>query len=657
MMNMWKVRELVDKATNVVMNYSEVETKVREATNDDPWGPSGQQMAEISRCTFMYEQFPEVINMMWNRMLRDNKKNWRRVYKSLLLLSHLIRNGSERVVTSAREHIYDLRSLESYHFVDENGKDQGVNVRQKVKEMVDLIQDDDRLREERKKAKKNKDKYIGVSSDSIGGGFSRYNSSSSGGNEGSSRGKWDEDWKRDGGQFPFSRKLGEISDKIGSTIDDTINSSGSRAETIPHRFSSVILSVTLFELNYPQNKLVVFFTWFASSLVSVVTNEEERSRPSRNGQSGRSGFKDEEETVTTKSVQIVQATETTATRKRGGVPSKLCPWELRPYTGDKSPIPPPNRCVVHTPSAAAPSPPGSGLADLFMVDTGPSQPCSSHRTASGPTTLTCLGLCRPALPRHQPQLTCLGLCRPALPRHQPQLTCLGLLSASSAPAPASADLFDLMGPVQTQSLSASQSLTFNMTSTQNVTSTMPQSTSLPFQVMSGPLQPQQQQQVMLGTQGSMGSAIPSTWSDSSVNISLDFLAPGVQPPKPAQPTLKTLQGVQPLPPVNMLSQGFAGMGLAPSPIRTPTTPMMYPGAGMGMAPGAGMGMAPSQGMMGMGMAPSQGMMGMGMNMGAMPQANMTMGMRMPAMSMGSGMVQQQAKQGVDAFADFGNFRK
>ena len=29
------------KATNVVMNYTETEAKVREATNDDPWGPSG----------------------------------------------------------------------------------------------------------------------------------------------------------------------------------------------------------------------------------------------------------------------------------------------------------------------------------------------------------------------------------------------------------------------------------------------------------------------------------------------------------------------------------------------------------------------------------------------------------------------------------------
>lgn len=43
-----------------------------------------------------------------------------------------------------------------------------MNVRQKVKEMVEFVQDDDRLREERKKAKKNKDKYIGVSSDSMG---------------------------------------------------------------------------------------------------------------------------------------------------------------------------------------------------------------------------------------------------------------------------------------------------------------------------------------------------------------------------------------------------------------------------------------------------------------------------------------------------------
>jgi len=60
-------------------------------------------------------------------------------------------------------------SLSCITYTDENGKDQGINIRQKVKEMVEFAQDDDRLREERKKAKKNKDKYIGVSSDSVGG--------------------------------------------------------------------------------------------------------------------------------------------------------------------------------------------------------------------------------------------------------------------------------------------------------------------------------------------------------------------------------------------------------------------------------------------------------------------------------------------------------
>ena len=152
--SMWKVREMVDKATNLVMNYTETESKViwscmpvrkymplkhyyislqlqkwnwieifqvRDATNDDPWGPSGVQMQEVASFTFTYEAFPEAMGMLWKRLLQDNRTNWRRTYKSLLLLDYLIKNGSERVVTSAREHIYDLRSLENYTFVDDNG--------------------------------------------------------------------------------------------------------------------------------------------------------------------------------------------------------------------------------------------------------------------------------------------------------------------------------------------------------------------------------------------------------------------------------------------------------------------------------------------------------------------------------------------------------
>jgi hypothetical protein len=40
-------------------------------------------------------------------------------------------------------------------------------VRQKVKELIEFIQDDDRVRDERRKARKAKDKYIGMAGESL----------------------------------------------------------------------------------------------------------------------------------------------------------------------------------------------------------------------------------------------------------------------------------------------------------------------------------------------------------------------------------------------------------------------------------------------------------------------------------------------------------
>nr|XP_050850642.1 telomere length regulation protein TEL2 homolog isoform X1 [Vespula vulgaris] len=252
-MNMWKVREFMDKATNVVMNYTETEAKVREATNDDAWGPTGAMMQELAQATFTYEQFPDVMSMLWKRMLQENKRNWRRTYKSLLLLNYLVRNGSERVVTSSREHIYDLRSLENYTCIDEFGKDQGINIRHKVRELIDFIQDDDKLKEERKKAKKNKDKYVGLSSEAMGMRFG-------GGDRWTESPKWNKsstdnynDWDRDnrgkGFEDANNSDDGEREDSDNDThpspkrgnreYRDTMESIDRIGKTIPGSISSV----------------------------------------------------------------------------------------------------------------------------------------------------------------------------------------------------------------------------------------------------------------------------------------------------------------------------------------------------------------------------------------------------------------------------------
>ncbi|XP_020646988.3 clathrin interactor 1 [Pogona vitticeps] len=640
MLNMWKVRELVDKATNVVMNYSEIESKVREATNDDPWGPSGQLMGEIAKATFMYEQFPELMNMLWTRMLKDNKKNWRRVYKSLLLLSYLIRNGSERVVTSAREHIYDLRSLENYHFVDENGKDQGINIRQKVKEMVEFAQDDDRLREERKKAKKNKDKYIGVSSDSVGGFrySERYDTEP--------KSKWDEEWDKNKGGFPFSDKLGELSDKIGSTIDDTISKFRRKdRDDSPERCSD--------------------------------SDEEKRSR---RGKSPKGDFKDEEETVTTKHIHITQATETTTTRhKRTANPSKTIDLGAAAhYTGDKGS---PEQNAAQSTAKVPGSKSSSDLVDLLFDGADQSVPTGgstdpfggfadfNSAAAASATCASSQGTATsgngefgdwsafnqaPPCPAASAGELFGGSAPPAVELF------VGSAQQSLGQPPAasnSADLFDLMGTSQA-TMTSSQSMNFSMMGSNTVSLNLPMSRSQPLQNVN-PMIQKPNPLYNLGTEmvpKNVGKTLPSTWSDPSVNISLDNLVPGMQPSKPQQPSLNTMiqqQNMQQ--PMNVMSQNFATLSLNSPPSMMPVRPPVNPLMG-GTVP-VGMGMPTVMtGAMGM----NQGMMGMNVNM-AVPASGMglsgTMGMGVPNIAVASSMTPGTVQPKQDAFANFANFSK
>lgn len=39
-------------AKNYTKGYSDVQAKVREATSNDPWGPSGTQMNELAQLTY-----------------------------------------------------------------------------------------------------------------------------------------------------------------------------------------------------------------------------------------------------------------------------------------------------------------------------------------------------------------------------------------------------------------------------------------------------------------------------------------------------------------------------------------------------------------------------------------------------------------------------
>ncbi|KAK1805330.1 hypothetical protein P4O66_019665 [Electrophorus voltai] len=149
---------------NLVQNYSEAEVKVREATSNDPWGPSSSQMADISDLTYNVVACGEIMGMLWKRLNDD--KNWRHVYKSLTLLEYLLKTGSERIPKQSQENIHIIKPLLEFRFIDKDGKDQGVNVREKAKMVLALIQDEEKRKEERECAMKTKDKLASGTSDS-----------------------------------------------------------------------------------------------------------------------------------------------------------------------------------------------------------------------------------------------------------------------------------------------------------------------------------------------------------------------------------------------------------------------------------------------------------------------------------------------------------
>ncbi|XP_042770384.1 epsin-2 isoform X1 [Panthera leo] len=146
---------------NIVNNYSEAEIKVREATSNDPWGPSSSLMTEIADLTYNVVAFSEIMSMVWKR-LNDHGKNWRHVYKALTLLDYLIKTGSERVAQQCRENIFAIQTLKDFQYVDRDGKDQGINVREKSKQLVALLKDEERLKAERAQALKTKERMAQV---------------------------------------------------------------------------------------------------------------------------------------------------------------------------------------------------------------------------------------------------------------------------------------------------------------------------------------------------------------------------------------------------------------------------------------------------------------------------------------------------------------
>ncbi|KAL5783360.1 hypothetical protein ACOSP7_008389 [Xanthoceras sorbifolium] len=160
------VREIKREVNLKVLKVPEIEQKVLDATDNEPWGPHGTALAEIAQATKKFTECQMVMNVLWTR-LGETGKDWRYVYKALSVIEYLVSHGSERAVDEIIEHTFQISALSSFEYVEPNGKDMGINVRKKAETIAALLNNKDKIQEVRNKAAANREKYFGLSSTGI----------------------------------------------------------------------------------------------------------------------------------------------------------------------------------------------------------------------------------------------------------------------------------------------------------------------------------------------------------------------------------------------------------------------------------------------------------------------------------------------------------
>ena len=174
------LQQKVRKGVYALKGLSECEQLVLEATDKEKWGPHGEQLKSIAQRTVDEEEGRRknnggmnevesetriILRVLFENRLKKKDLEWRLCYKALTVIDFLIANGSETIVREITRRIgRDLQPLKTFEHRDpEKGRDEGINIRQKVTNIIALLEDPERVKEVREKARVNRGKYSGMS--------------------------------------------------------------------------------------------------------------------------------------------------------------------------------------------------------------------------------------------------------------------------------------------------------------------------------------------------------------------------------------------------------------------------------------------------------------------------------------------------------------
>jgi epsin len=127
------------------------ERLLQEATSNENWNVSTKTLREIADHSYNFNDFSTIMKHIWKR-LNSQRKKWRKIIKTLTLIDYLLKNGSPRCIAEIKDEIYQIKTLQDFsHF--ENGADKGAGIREKSKQIVELLNNEGKLEKEREAAK------------------------------------------------------------------------------------------------------------------------------------------------------------------------------------------------------------------------------------------------------------------------------------------------------------------------------------------------------------------------------------------------------------------------------------------------------------------------------------------------------------------------
>lgn len=145
-------KKTVRAAKSVTKGYSNTQSKVRNATKNDPSLPTTRELNEIADLSYNSVDFIEIMEVL-DKRLNDKGKAWRHVFKALTVLEYLLFWGSDNVIRYCEDNLYEIKTLREFQYIDDNANDCGMNVRQKAKDITNLIVNPNMLKSKRRKGR------------------------------------------------------------------------------------------------------------------------------------------------------------------------------------------------------------------------------------------------------------------------------------------------------------------------------------------------------------------------------------------------------------------------------------------------------------------------------------------------------------------------